>query len=684
MSGHVPRISLDHDLACGERSAVDIHDSKQRGRITIFRKPSSPDPFVNAQLTRVGSDDKGQERFFISCLSGVAGVNGFVIAENGQYTSYTWEDLIYVYGVIPQDKDCLWLAGGGDSNKIFMRLDLSTGERQTFPVEGGRFITAGMALDPDSGKLFCGAQTALVCFDTRTQKTVRIYDQDEKPPDNFHYDHWRLADGSYGFILETPGLSFLRWDPNTEDIRWQRLTGDIHHPAIGLVRWLKYVEHGRLYLPHFGWLDGITGEITPHQRPPDQEACWLGRRGDTVYGVQSDNLNACARIMAWNLANAKTTALFTVPDTSAGGCALTRGGKLLSVDLYGNLRRHDLATGALELTRTLESQHEHGCNVILPAGNDRVVGTPFISMNFWGFDTRQGKGFYGGRVAGSYGQCDDAVKVGDKIYFAIYGGGQLTEYDPGKQTGFPRNPRVVAQNNQGQHGAGIATDGRAVWVAFRPKYGTLDGAMIRYDTTTGEASYRNGAMPGQTIVNPMVDTAGKCLVAGTTFLSDCSTATPIHDRVFAVTLDPLTMEVTGQVQCPDAVDTLINHGPLDTNRWLMRGGDRLFVFDVTAWSLAPFEQRPAVPHRTIRIAYAGTPGRFLIQIGDTLHAWDAQADRTAPMAEFASGFVGRWWVHGADMTFDCGRYAALWRGGAGGASPPSFPRGENDDRHARD
>lgn len=659
MTDLLPTLALPADLQSGARTCVDIHNSKTRGRITVFRKPATPDPFVNAQLTSLGNDANGRERFFISCLSGETGAASFLLTENGESRIYEWPGHHYVYSVTMESPDVLWLGG----SSAFSRLDLATGQQETHRIPEMGFITAGMALDAETGKLLGGAQFSLVSFDTRERKTIRIYKGEaERSPDKFHYDHWRLPDGSYGFILNTPGLSFLRWDPKKEVVTWRRLSDDSRHPAIQLLRWLKYEDKGRIYLPHFGWLDGTSGTITPHERPPAQEACWLGRRGDTVYGVQGDGLNALATVVAWDLASGKIHPLFSIPDTGASGCALTRAGKLLSVDIYGNLRRHDLATGALELTRTLESEHEHRCNVILPAGNNRVIGTPFISMNFWGFDTKQGKGYYGGRAAGSYGQCDNAVQVGGKVYFAIYGGGQLTEYDPDKQTGFPRNPRVVALNAQGQHGAGITTDGRVVWVALHARYGTLDGAMMRYDTVSGEASYRNGAIPGQTILNPMHDARGKRLIAGTTYLADCSTATPIHDRTCAVVLDPRTMEVMRKIPGPEGVAALANLGPLDGERWLMRGENRLFVFDVQANTLTPFDQQPELPEGTLGIASAGAPGRFLIQVGESLQLWEIEAGTFTPMATWAKNFVGRWWVHGVDVTFDCGRFAALWRG----------------------
>ena len=184
--------------------------------------------------------------------------------------------------------------------------------------------------------------------------------------------------------------------------------------------------------------------------------------------------------------------------------------------------------------------------------------------------------------------------------------------------------------------------------------------MIRFDTVTGEASYRNGAISGQTILKPTYDAGSECLVAGTTFLADCSTAAPVCDRTFAVILDPRTMEVVRKVQGPEGVDWLANIGPLDAHRWLMLGKDRFFVFDSERVFLSPHETRLTVPDGTLDLSYAGRPGRFLIQIGRDLQLWDASSDTFTPVATLADGFVERWWVHGAEMTFDCGRYAALW------------------------
>lgn len=639
-----------------------LENQSDAGPITVFKKPITPNPFVNAGLTSLGINKQGEEQFWISCVNTLMGATSVLITEDGEFKSYQWtvgEGIRSIYSVAKEDDDTLWVTGGASEH--FVRLTLSTSKWETFPREAGRFITAGMALDPETGKLFCSAQTALVTFDTRTRKTVRVYQDTEKPPDNFHYDHWQLSDGSYGFIVETPGLSFVRWDPKTDEVTWKRLTDDSTHPTLGLVRKLNYIENGNAYIAHFGWLDGLTGTFSPHEHTPEEEACWIGKHKDTVYGIQYDPLSVSAQFIAWNPDTGKTKPLFTVPDTPIMNCALTQSGKIVLVDLYGYFRRYCPKTGTLELTRDISAYNAHLCNVIIPAKNNRVIGAPFIAQNFWEFSTQKKEGFYAGRAGGALGQIDYAVEVGEKVYFVAYGGGQLTCYNPDKPANFPRNPHLVAQNKQGQHGSGITTNGEIIWVAFKPKYGTLDGAMIRYNTTTGEATYCNGAIKDQHILNPIFDAQSNTIVASTSYLSDCETATPVHEKAFAVVLDPDTMAVIKKVSGPKDVDTITNHGPLNENSWLMSGAGQLYVFNTETETLSPYEKQTALPEGTAKILSTGHPGQFILQRNNQLEVWNTDSNTFTPLATLGDGFVQRWWVHGSNLTFDCGQYAAIWR-----------------------
>ena len=643
-----------------------LRKSCRRGSLDLFRKPKTSDPFVNAQLTSLGTGPGGVERFWISTINQLAGPTSVLIGENGRHRLYKWPAPMgfgFFYGAAPADSDTVWLAGVGRGT-FFVRLTLSSGKWKRYKTPVGYFITAGMALDRPIGKLFCGVGGAMVSFNTKTRKFARIYKREEMGPDRFHYDHWRNRDGTYGFLMTTPGLTCLRWDPSGERIEWKRLIDDPYHPALKtlLLSQHKYTRAGNVYVPHVGWLDGISGKITPHEHPPRAEANWFGRRGQYVLGIRTDTASGDGEFLRWDTRTGDVEGLFTQPDVPAQNCALTRSGKILAITQHGIFRRFDAQTGLLELTRNVDIENPHPVRTITPASRDVVVGTPFICQNFWILNTRTGKGFEAGRAAGLYGQIDNAISLNGKVYFSAYGGAQLTEYDPSRHANWPRNPRLVASNRQGQHGAGMTTDGRIVWCAYRPKYGTLDGAMTRYDTLTGAASYKYAEIKNEHIVTPMYDPKTGQLVAGSSFLSDCATAVPTRTRCYAVTLDPSTMRVTKRVTAPKGVQTLTNIGPLGNRKWLMRTGadGSLLVLDEGHRTLSEAADFRPPPGGCREILYAGVEGLFVMNLHDELRLWDALRDSYELLARQRSDFVHRAWVHGKSVYCDCGRDVAVF------------------------
>lgn len=632
-----------------------------RGRARTYPKPKTDDPFINCSLVSLGRGRDGFERFTISSLNMDTGARTLVLDENGGCRVYTWRGPmrpLFCYGAVAAGRDTVWLGGGAASGPCLYRLELSSGERRHYPAPAGHFITSGMAYDPVTRKVFTGCGSAMVSFDTARGRYVRAYTQDEMGPSHFHYFHWRNRDGSYGFLLQTPGLTYVRWFPREERIAVRVLITDPRHPALPRLTH-GLVSGGRVYLPHLGWLDGLTGRIARHPSPPREEASWFGAIGPFALGAQPQPTGDC-RLLRWDTRTGEVRALATLPDQQGQGIALTRSGRVLAVDLTGTVRRFDART--LELERTVVHEHRsaHAGHVICPAGRHGIVGAPFITQGFWILDARTGRGLDAGRAAGSFGQIDDALFVNGKVYFSAYGGGQLTEFDPRRPPNWPRNPRLVAKNEQGQHGAGMTTDGRVVWVAYRPRYGTLDGAMIRYDTRTGEAGYRNAAIRNQHVLYPMWDPATRRLVAGTSFLSDAGTAVPTRDRVYAVLLDPVGMEVIGKAPAPRGLNALATVGPLRGRRWLMRGSDGgVVVFDEASCTFAANDGMQPLPEEARSLLSAGTPGLFLLVTRRALRLWDYDRDAFRDLATFRAGLLHRCWVHGRSVYCDCVRTVAV-------------------------
>lgn len=632
-----------------------------RGRARVYPKPKTDDPFINCRLVSLGCGRDGVERFTISSLNMETGARTLVLDEDGRCRTYTWPGPMrprFCYGAAAGSRGTVWLGGGAASGPCLYRLELSSGTTRHYPAPAGHFITSGMAYDPATRKVFTGCGSAMVSFDTARGRYVRVYSQDEMGPCHFHYFHWRNRDGSYGFLMQTPGLSYVRWYPREERIGVEVLIEDPRHPALSSLSH-GLVSGGRVYLPHLGWLDGLTGRIERHPHPPREEAAWFGAIGGFVLGAQTQPTGDC-RLLRWDARSGEVRAMATLPDQQGQAIALTRSGRVLAVDLTGTVRRFDART--LELQQTVRHEHRsaHAGHVVCPAGRDLIVGAPFITQGFWILDTRTGRGTDAGRAAGSFGQIDDALFVGGKVYFSAYGGGQLTEFDPRRPAAWPRNPRLVAKNDQGQHGAGMTTDGRVVWAAFRPRYGTLDGAMIRYDTRTGEARYRNAAIRNQHVLHPQWDPATRRLVAGTSFLSDAGTAVPTRDQVYAVVLDPIGMEVIKRAPAPRGLTQLAAVGPLGGRRWLMRGSDgRVGVFDEASCCFDADAELKPLPDGTQSLLSAGTPGLFLVATRRALRLWDWERDTFRDLAEHRAGLVRRWWVHGRSVYGDCVRTVAV-------------------------
>ncbi|MSS70568.1 MAG: hypothetical protein EXS64_03665 [Candidatus Latescibacteria bacterium] len=637
--------------------AHEITLARKRGRASVFPKPETEDPFVNSGLVSLGVDRRGLERFAISSLNGTTGARTLVLDERGAYRAYAWPKgarPTYCYGAVAGgDPDTVWMGGGGPAGPGLYRLTLSSGALESYPAPAGHYIQSGLAYDPDTKKVFTGCGSAMVSFDTVRRKYIRTYSQEEMGPCHFHWFHWRNPDGSYGFLLETPGLTYVRWFPQEERIDARVLIEDPRHPALRHVRTGSYIKSGKIYIPHLGWLNGLTGRVARCPRPPREEATWFGAIGNVVYGIQSQD-SGDSKLLRWDARTGDVRTMAVLADHLGQGIALTRSGRILAVDLHGLIQRFDARSGALERTVKYEHRDVHLGHAVCPAGKDRVVGTPFICQNFWILDTKTGKGQDGGRAAASYGQIDAALTVNGKVYFIAYGGSQLTEFDPGRPANWPRNPRLVAKSDQGQHGAGMATDGQIVWAAFKPLYGTLDGALIRYDTKTGEAAYRNASLKNQHVLNPLWDPATKHLVAGTSFLSDAGTAVPVCDRVYAVTMDPVTMDVVKRAIAPRGLRQLMTVGPLGGRNWLMRGDDgRLGVFDEAACAFASDADMIPLPKGAKDILYAGTPGLFLVTTDRSLRLWDFPRDAFSDMAVFRKGFLHRCWVHGKSVYCDC-------------------------------
>lgn len=245
----------------------------------------------------------------------------------------------------------------------------------------------------------------------------------------------------------------------------------------------------------------------------------------------------------------------------AGGVLYGLAGRAIcSIDTAGLFRRYELDSGEL-FERELDSVGPlpvHALCAVPESGC--VLGAPFINMRFWRIDTATAAGADLGRAGPGVGQVNQIVwdPLTRRALLSCYTTCTLNAYDPAQPAGFPSNPRTIATVGAGQmRPLALVHDGRHVWMASSPEYGTLGGALSRIDPTddTG-ASVRTWRhlVRDQTPNAVLLDLPHRRLLISTEVYADCGSAPPTQTtaRLLAFDLDTLavTRECSPFAGCP--------------------------------------------------------------------------------------------------------------------------------------
>lgn len=619
---HVPRI-------IGKDSKV----SRTSGK-TCVRLPKGRDPFVNARLVSLGAGARGREKFWISSCNMVAGSTGVVIDEDGSFRLYRLRrpTIKYCYSAAAEDENTLWLSV--ELSRV-ARLDLATGS-YTLHDTGSEpaFVCCGGRFDPDSGKFFAlgylgrgGTDgTTAVSVDTKTRKAVVHRDV---APDQFMYSCHRHPDGSYTGLVVCPGASLVRWNPRSETVESIRIAQEtsLHdgHPMF------ITDELGRAYFPGRGWYCLETRAFVPRGPRPEREATWFERHGRLAIGTVADALGS-ASVFAWDMDSGKVREITTIPSCTAHGITMSGSGKLISVNLVGEFRRHDLASGRLELFRRLPTDTVQPVDHLLRLDRDRLIGSTFITQRFWEVNIRTGRGYDCGRAAPGGGQVQHFWKLGKRVFITSYTTAKLLEYNPARHPNFPENPCVVAEPPDSMRPVAFADDGRRLFYSSNRPYGSLGCTVTRFDTRTGLSRFAVNPLPGESIRSLWLDRQRGVLLGHTTFHADCQSCPPATDHTSHVSFSAGDLSLLGASPLPPSIMADAILGPLDAGRLLCqyrckapeRKPGQLQLAAVDRVSFVPpaeSELRPA-PEGTRQVLYAGRPGAFLVWRGNAVELWD--------------------------------------------------------------
>lgn len=592
--------------------------------------PKSRDPFVNTPLLALGPGADGVDRFWISTWNNVSGTQGVLLTADGRARRYRFSAAHPgFYSAVAEDADTLWLCGLLDQ---VVRLSLDTGRYETFATGAPRaLVFQGMALDPETGRLFAAAfpppyaAMASFTFDTRRRAPIAVQALDF--PAHYLRNSFPNGDGTVTLHLQNPGEILACWDPRAGTVTPIPLPAAGEAAGGGAER-LIADDAGRRYVPGYGWYDPAARAFQDGPRPA-REMIWFARRGARAWGVVSEP--AALQVGAWDLATGAVQPLCSVPDGIQYGINLTADGRVVAVNLYGNFYRFDGETGALEMTCRLETDSRQYIDCLRRIDADRLLGTPNITQRFWEVNLRTGAGLDCGRAAPGSGEVLQTWRLGGKIYLAAYTGGELMEYDPAVHPHFPENPRVVADPPHGMRPVAAADDGRCLYYSCSLEYGSLGSTVTKYDTRTGEARYCLRPLGNQQIWSLWYDRAARALVGASTRHADCRSCPPTDDRCFFLLLDPDTLKPRARAAAPAGADDARVLGRLGAGRYLAAcetpEGRMLFTLEIATLAVPALYAMAPAPAGCEWITPTGRPGRFVLYMGTRLELWDLNRRR---------------------------------------------------------
>ncbi len=617
--------------------------------------PHTRDPFVNTPLIPAGSDPKtGEERFFISTWNANVGCLSALVDTKGNSRIYHFKkaNKIYAgcgaYSAVVTDPDTVWICS---DLALPVRLTLSTGEYQFFE-SGARngLVFAGMQYDPATGKLFavsCQYQNIMgLSFDTRTQKTVKLYDHFTEA--TYSRGGFPNSDGkTYTIRFTTCHSSLYQWDPAAETLV-EKCTIDERANCVKVI----YDDEGHVYIPYMGWLD--TSSYTFSRGPrPDREMNWFGRIGTNAYGFLEGASDV--DIYVWDMTTGKTHVLCTIPDGGDSGIALTQKGEIMAVNVYGMLYQFSAQDGRLLLTKKLDSNAPGRLDCLIRVDDSHILGTPYITQRFWIIDTQTGKGFDAGRAAPGRGEVLRVWNLNGKIYMASYTEGILTEYDPKERINFPENPRIVAHPPGGMRPFAHSDDGTCLYYSCNHHYGNYGCVLTRYNTQTGEAFYLDDPLPLQNITALRYNPKHQCLLGSSTTAADSDCMEPLTDCCYLVRIDPKTLGITHRKETPAGCELSRILGQVEEDVYLVsfRMKDKKTSYWLYSMEQDTLEEY-RLPEGTNFCSGTDYPGLFLLTKGENLQVWKLgleKAEELETLAQMEDAYA----VH---LTGDCVYLAA--------------------------
>jgi len=232
---------------------------------------------------------------------------------------------------------------------------------------------------------------------------------------------------------------------------------------------------------------------------------------------------------------------------------------IVAISLHGEAARYDPRSGERSSMR-LDASGPLSCHALCAIPERQIaIGAPFINQRFFtvGLGEDAAPGRDRGRAGPGCGQINQIVwdPQTRRAILSSYSSATLLAYDPAKPSDYPRNPVILASAcDRGQmRPVALVHDGRHLWMASSPAYGTLGGALCRLDPATGTFDVWRHIVRDQTPRHIAVDPVRQRLYLGTSIHADCGSASPTQSTAVLAVFDTASLEVTQEVVLRDAL-----------------------------------------------------------------------------------------------------------------------------------
>lgn len=597
--------------------------------------PRTDAPFVNTKIISAGhSETNGNERFWLAAYNDNEGAVAVLFDESCNCEVYRFDEenngvmAAGLYNAIYVGDDTLWLCG---ELGFVIKLNIKTKERQVYYTGFDKYglVFNGMAYEPQTKKMFFMAlvegKPVGVSFDTVKCETAKIYY--DFTPSKFLCASVPVGDGKVAVVLRDGVMTANLWDAVnetfTQELSWDTANGRVDTTI------------GKMYVFSKGWLD-IKSFTFEEGFAPLENSIIFAQKDNTLYGRTYDDETL---FYSLDLSNGQITQLFKAMYIS--GAYMTENCEIIAMTLHGKLYKYSL-DGEVLASKSSETKAVCKAHSLMVIDNI-IIGTPFISQNFWYINKDTGESVDAGRACYGCGQVCTMCKANEKVYMGSYSAGWVLEYDPSKPSDFPNNPKPIVQSVPlGMRPVCMLSACNKVYCIFDYKYGYTGSSAIIYDTIKKESILIDKVYDGQQFRGLEYNKKHNVLLLGSSYLTDGNIAPCTTDESLLFLASPDDMKIHTEFKAPDGTCYVKIVGKLSENKyllcfenepWAFDNGDHngtMYEFDLDdlsntdfSKSFVPkyegFESMPIFAHNTY--VYAGKYGKFVIKIGESVDLW---------------------------------------------------------------